>query len=357
MSLFHFSLLINFALRSITLSTSLVLVHAYSVMSLRSLFFCLLLLTFQPLYGPLGLVAATSATGKINLYDDWDCNDPSTLNPTVNLPLSTCLVTTGGGGLVIDQVPPCSQGTATMVYYSDTACGVQTTDVSTSILSDSCMQLAAGTDMYNAKSVMFSCQPAANHPQASSTSTAVVSALAAVATGSSASQTPVPFDGTTDGTTGQSGGSFGGSASSTTSAASSTPTGTDTQQNSTGSSTSITNNSNTSGSKPASGLDTGDIIALTVGLGVGVTAIAVALGAWLVPNFRHTLKRWFSCSGSRVHQHPSGWQEMDTQRPQPQHQQSSSGWQEGVGPLARFALGQLNNNANGSNGANGLNFS
>lgn len=274
-------------------------------MSLRSLCLCTLLLRFHPIFGSHTLAASDAAPGKIDLYDDYDCGHPSTLNPTVTLPLSTCLITTGGGGLVIAELPPCPQSTATLIYYSDTACGVQTTDVSTSITSSSCFQLAAGTDLYNANSVMFSCQPAANNPQPSSTTTAVVSALAAVATGSTESN---------------------GSGSST-SAAGATPTDTSTQKNSTGSGGSNSNDGTTSTSASSdSGLDTGDIIALAVGLGIGIPTIVIMLAAWLFPDFRNKLRRQLP---SRLDQlafqrngapqwHYNGTQEMYS-RQQPYH--------------------------------------
>lgn len=251
-----------------------------SAMSLRSLFQCLLLLRFHPIFSP-HILAASSAAGQVKLYNDFNCDQPSTLNPTVTLALSTCLVTTNGEGLIVAELPPCPQSTAALLYYQDTACGVPA-QVSTGITSENCFQLAEGTGIYNAKSVMFSCQPAANNPQPSSTTTAVVSALAAVATGS----------------TGDS-----GSASST-SAASSAPT--DTSTSKTGTSSSGGNSSSGNGtsantspsSGSSSGLDTGDIIALSVGLGVGIPPIVIMLAAWLFPDFRHTLRRWLSgCVG------------------------------------------------------------
>ncbi len=243
-------------------------------MSLRSLCLCTLLLCFHPIFGPRAL-AVSDTPGTIKLYDDFDCDHPSTLNPTVTLPLSTCLDTPGGEGLVIAELPPCPQSTATLIYYSNTGCGLQTNDVSTSITSDSCFQLAAGTDLYNAYSVMFSCQPAANNPQPNSTSTAVVSGLAAVATGSTEND---------------------GSGSST--SATSAPTPTSTQNDSTGSSNSNTNtntnsNSNSNGatsSRSGSGLDTGDIIALAVGLGIGISTIVIMIAAWRFPVFRKKIK-------------------------------------------------------------------
>lgn len=242
-------------------------------MSLRSLSLCLLLLRFHPIFRSLTL-AASAAAGTLKLYDDYDCDYPSTLNPTVNLTLSTCLVTTGGGGLIIADLPLCSQGDATLIYYQDPACGTQTSNAISSIIAANCFQLAEGTDLYNAKSVMFSCQAPANNPQPSSTTTAVVSALAAVATGS----------------TGYS------ATGSSTSAAEATPTSPNNQKTSTDSSGGSTSTGADTGSSShsSSGLDTGDIIALAVGLGIGTIAIAVAIAAWLLPNFRFTLQRWFS---------------------------------------------------------------
>ena len=292
-------------------------------MSFRSLSLCLLLLRFHPIFGPRAL-AASDAAGKINLYNDYDCNHPSSLNPTVTLPLSTCLVTTGGEGLVIAEFPPCPQSTATLIYYQDVACGVPTSDVSTSIFAQNCFQLASGTDLYNARAVMFSCQPAANNPQPSSTTTAVVSALAAVATGSTESN---------------------GSGSST-SAAGSTPTDTSTQKNSTDSSGSNSNGgtrtstststgtststSTSTSSGSGSGLNTGDIIALVVGLGIGIPTIVIMLAAWLFPDFRHTLRSWLS----------GGLNQLAFQRNEPHQRhyndmQEMHSWQQPVQPYGR----------------------
>ncbi len=225
-------------------------------MSLRSLLSCLALLHVHPLFSSRALVASDAA-GKLNLYNDFNCNHPSTLNPIVTLPLSTCLVTTGGEGLVVAALPACPQGTAAPIFYSDTACGVQTTVAKDTLFSQGCFQIADGVDLFVARSVMFSCQPAANNPLPSSTSTAVVSALAAVATG----------------TSGSSGGSGGGG---TTSAAGSTPTDTSSPTNGTGSSGSGSSSSSSGGgsgsgtdsSSSSSSLTTGDIIALAVGLGI-----------------------------------------------------------------------------------------
>ena len=246
-------------------------------MSLRSSY-CLstLLLCFHPIFRPHALVASDTP-GTLQFYNDYDCEHPSTLNPTVTLQLSTCLVTTGAEGVVIDTLPPCSQGTAAPIYYSDTACGVQTDNVSPSVFSKGCFSLADGVNLFNAKSLMFSCQPAANNPHPSSTTTAVISALAAVATGS----------------TGSSGGGGGSSSgSSTSSAGGSSSTGTSTQKNGTSSTGSSSESTPGANSTSGSGLDTGDIIALAVGLGIGIPTIVIMILAWQVPPFRRNVARF-----------------------------------------------------------------
>lgn len=250
-------------------------------MSLRSFYYLsTLLLCFHPVFRPHALVASDTP-GTLQFYNDYDCEHPSTLNPTVTLQLSTCLVFTGAEGVVVDTVPPCPQGTAAPIYYSDTACGVQTSNVSPSIFSKGCFSLAEGTNIYDAKSMMFSCQPAANNPHPSSTTTAVISALAAVATGSTGSNGGGSGSGSSSGST---------SGSSTSSASGSSSTGTETQKNSTGSTGSSSQSSPGTSSSSSSGLGTGDIIALAVGLGIGIPTIVIMILAWQFPRVRDSLR-------------------------------------------------------------------
>lgn len=251
------------------------------MMSLRSFYYLsTLLLCFHPVFRPHALVASDTP-GTLQFYNDYDCEHPSTLNPTVTLQLSTCLVFTGAEGVVIDTVPPCPQGTAAPIYYSDTACGVQTNNVSPSIFSKGCFSLADGVDIFNAKSMIFSCQPAANNPHPSSTTTAVVSALAAVATGST---------GSNGGGSGSGSGSASGSGSSTSSASGSSSTGTETQKNSTSGTGSSSQISPGTSSSSRSGLTTGDIIALAVGLGIGLPTIVIMILAWRFPSLRDRMR-------------------------------------------------------------------
>lgn len=294
-----------------------------STMSFRSLSLCALLLRFHPIFSPQAL-AASDTQGTLNLYDDNGCGIPSTLNPRVNLLLSTCLVTTGGEGLEIDQYPTCSSGTAILIYYQDTACGNQypydNGNVGTA-LDTNCFQIGIGGDLYNARSVMFSCQPAANNPLPSSTTTAVVSALAAVATGSNESN----------------GSGSGSSSGSSTSAASSTPTDTSTQKTSTSSNSNGGTGTSTNTSFGSGlGLSTSDIIALAVGFGTGIPTLVIAFLAWRYPKqFKAKVGRIFpgrpnvpASQGTQPHQwHPNGAHEMEAhQQPWP-HAPASQGTQ------------------------------
>jgi len=273
-------------------------------MTLRSFSLFPLLLLSPVLLRPLAL-AASDVPGKVNLYEDYNCFHASTLNPTVTLPLSTCLVTPGGYGLVIAAYPPCPSSSASLLFYQDASCGVQV-KVTTSIGADKCFLLWDG--FYDARSVMFTCQPAAANPQPSSTTTAIVSQLAAVATGSPT----------------------GNGNSQTTSAVGPEPTNTGTSgtTNSSPGNSSGTNNSNpgnSTSSSSGSGLSTSDIIALAVGLGVGGLTITIMLLAWLFPNFRHRLRSWMSSWLDHMafrHDEQQQWghggtQEMRRWQPQP----------------------------------------
>ena len=244
-----------------------------------------LALSFSVLYSftilLLPLIVSAATPGKVRLYDDWSCQKPSTINPEVSLTLDTCLVTTNGYGLVIAELPPCSEGTAVMLYYSDVACQLPTENAGPSPFDDKCISLAAGANIFDAKSAMFSCKAAEDNPQPTATTTALVSGIAPVATGSA------------DG----SGSSSGVIASSKpTSATSANPA-------STGHSTESSSTDSGGGSGSAaktnteSGLSTSDIVAIAVGLGIGVPTILIMLLAWLWPDAR----KWFlrCCCGGR----------------------------------------------------------
>jgi hypothetical protein len=70
--------------------------------------------TLSGFYSLFILLLLTSQTiaqdGKLALFYDASCSEPSTVLPTVSLGLSTCMIPVGAYGLVIDSYPPCSNG-------------------------------------------------------------------------------------------------------------------------------------------------------------------------------------------------------------------------------------------------------
>ncbi|MCJ1288705.1 hypothetical protein MMC34_000234 [Xylographa carneopallida] len=278
---------------------------------------------------------AALSPGKVALYDDFDCTHPSSLNPSVSVAASTCLVVTNGEGLVISALPQCDNGaTAALLYYSDPACVQQTTYYSTS---QSCEQLAAGTGLYEVRSVMFACQPADQNPLPTATTTAVVSGVP-VATGGSSPSSAVSVASSPAPTSAGSGSTTG---SGTPSSSSSSPA---TSSSSISSSGSGSGSSTTPASTPStSGLNTGDIIAIAVGVGIGIPAILVALGAWLLPNLRHRLAACLHFGGGLPDGPPPPRQQEMGKAAQPggrphgsggghQHQQSPYGMGQGPRP-------------------------
>ncbi|KAI4210478.1 MAG: hypothetical protein LQ351_006704, partial [Letrouitia transgressa] len=67
-----------------------------------------------------------SASGSLALFLDEICRETSTLNPSVNIPLNTCLVTPGAQGMAIKKLPPCDDGSdAELVLFDDTSCAIR----------------------------------------------------------------------------------------------------------------------------------------------------------------------------------------------------------------------------------------
>ena len=276
------------------------------------------------------LTVRADAPGKLNLYNDYECNKPSTLNPTVSLSLSTCLVYSGGQGLKIDELPPCpsnsdGNGTASHIFYSDPACGIVTNWVSTSAFAEGCWILSDSPDLKpNSKSFMFTCDSPDNNPTPTSTTTAIVSREAAVATGTNdgtsgsgsssagAASSATPTTTGLTGTTHESSGSNGASASpssTTETGGTSSPTAVSQPSANMPSTVTAANGSQTSNtsvaaspSSPASSsgnLATADIIAIAVGVGVGGTTIVFMIVIWIFDDFRHKLRAWLCCHSSR----------------------------------------------------------
>jgi hypothetical protein len=194
------------------------------------------------------------AQGKLALFTNFYCTVASTLLPTVEVPLSTCLVPIG----------------AVSVYmYSDTSCSVFPSPTPNSIsgwqddVTKPCYYLSVSNSV---PSVMFTCDDPSTHPQASAATTVTASLLAPIATGSGGS-------------------SKTSTAGATTTQQSQTPSASNAlNSGNSGTSSSTANDSNETSS---SGLSTSDKIAIGVGLGVGLPTILIAFAAWCWPRGRY----------------------------------------------------------------------
>ena len=60
---------------------------------------------------------------KLDLYTDFDCQEASTENPTINIPINECLVTTGLGSVGVPSVP-CQNGVVNIIAFGDASCGI-----------------------------------------------------------------------------------------------------------------------------------------------------------------------------------------------------------------------------------------
>ena len=89
-------------------------------MALAFLFVQLCLLILQL---PLRTIAS-AAPGKLAFFLDEDCQEASVINPSVNVPADTCLVTPGALGIAIQEYPACSSGSGNVTFkmYKDTSC-------------------------------------------------------------------------------------------------------------------------------------------------------------------------------------------------------------------------------------------
>jgi len=222
-----------------------------NLLVLRSVSFALIILV--------GLLPhRTLAQGKLALYLDFDCKTPSQLQPSVSLPLSTCLAPVGAVSVAIQLLPKCNNGaTASLIMYDDTSCARSSFSKTGSYTGwsdiNNCFYRFISTSV---PAVMFTCEKPANNPQPTSTSTVSASMIAGVATGDvggpTAAATSLPGTGSnslpTNGSDGGGGDSLG-----------------------------------SAGGSPLSGLSTSDRIALGVGLGVGIPSIVIALLTWCWP--------------------------------------------------------------------------
>lgn len=70
------------------------------------------------------LISTAVAQGQIAQFLDFNCDQGSPINPSVSLPLDTCLVTSGAQGVVVQVYPRCPSGSGntTLQLYKDTLC-------------------------------------------------------------------------------------------------------------------------------------------------------------------------------------------------------------------------------------------
>lgn len=210
------------------------------------------------------IISITSAQGQIAQFLDISCDEKSPINPTVSLPLDTCLVTEGAQGVVVQVYPACltGNGNTTLQMYQDQSCA---TPGSSDDISDNqgCYWLFAGSGI---PAVMFICGSVADgDSHATSTTTVTAGSVlvpVAKATGATTSLTP-------------------GSLSSQT-ATDSNGLITSTTAASSASNPSQTNGSGT-GSGSSSGLSQHDQIILGIVLPAGALLVAVLAWQWPRP--------------------------------------------------------------------------
>ncbi len=213
---------------------------------------CILYLSF--------LISTILAQGQIAQYLDDFCSEKSAINPTVSLPLDTCLVTSDVvEGLVVQILPRCLTGNvnATLQVYNDQSCAILSSTAYAK--DDGCVSSPIGLP-----SVMFICGSAADGDSVASSTTTVTAGSVLVPV---AGATGITTDPTSSGLSSQTATDLNGLV------ASASPT-------SSASNPSRTNTSGTGGS-PSSGLSQNEQIIL--GIALSASAIAVALLAWLYP--------------------------------------------------------------------------
>ncbi|KAI4162405.1 MAG: hypothetical protein LQ342_003971 [Letrouitia transgressa] len=216
----------------------------------------LLLLYYLPLR------SFASASGSLALFLDEICREASTLNPSVNIPLNTCLVTPGAQGIAIKTLPPCDDGSdAELVLFQDTSCADRDSADPEMFKFENCYFDGPN----GVEAVLFACGKNAGGAVATSTTTVYASRLPiAQETGGSGStpEQSAPLQNTAIST----------SIPSAPSSPSKAPTPSPSDNN---------DNNNGSGT---SGLSRTGQIAL--GVALPVAAVVVALLAW-----------WFPCHG------------------------------------------------------------
>lgn len=207
------------------------------------------------------LISTTFAQGQIAQFLDWDCYQKSPVNPTVSLPLDTCLVTSGALGIVVQLLPGCPTGNATLQVYNDQSCATPNTDpVDDGDEDNNCFN----SGNFIIPAVMFICGSVADETSDARSTTTVTagSVLLPVAKATGATTTS-NSGGLSSQTTTDSNGLV---ASATPASSASNPSQT---------------NASSNGGDSGSGLSQHDQI--IIGIIIPIAAVVVALLAWLYP--------------------------------------------------------------------------
>lgn len=211
--------------------------------------------------------SAQDQPGQLTQFLDYDCTEKSPVNPTVFLPLDTCLVTTGAIGVVPQRLPVCSTGNATLQVYGDQECAIP--DPASDGDDDNNCFTHGVVDI---PAVMFICGSIADgNVDPTSTTTVIASSVlqpVAEATGATTTSTP------------------GGISSQTSVDSNSLDTSTAPTSST---SNPLQSNAGSGGESSSSGLSQHDQIVLGIVLPVG--SLLVALLAWLCP------KPWYGARG------------------------------------------------------------
>ena len=224
------------------------------------------------------LISTISASsGTLTVFSDLTCVKVSVVNPTVNLPANTCLISPNAKSVSVRALPACLSGSAKIATYRDTSCSNPMKEYD-NLIENNCY--SDGTTVA-IKAIQFVCPEVESGSEPTSTTTATFgSSLIPIA-----SDTPLSR-GETQPVGSSSSGSLSISESTTSSA-----TLTSSPAYNSPSATPTIGSDNRNGDTP-SGSGISRDAQIGIGIGVPVAALIVAVLAW-----------WFPCKkGQRARQ-------------------------------------------------------
>lgn len=267
--------------------------------------------TFLPLL-LLPLLVMAAEPGTLASFLDSSCYSPSIVNPTIDLPVNTCLVPQGGAqSFAVQVLPPCTSGRATLVMYLDTSCA---RPVDSNRDYKNCFWSIDD----NVPAIQFVCRDVSKGAVPTSTSTATFGSSIIPVAGAAAATSAAGGEPTTERTSPSSNENTSPTSRSS-NANGSPPTSTSTSDPQAPTSPGTGNNDN---SDDGAGISRRAQIALAVG--VPIAAIVVALLAWWFPCRKARKEGWF-------HHHEMG--QMQQQQQQPHSQQHLPNWTSPVSPV------------------------